>query len=235
MKQPLKILSQQYVAALRRHLQHGTQASLKPALKLGGRAMHLGLEESDVELMHAQAIAALKLVDRTHRTTRQAGSFLIKALAPILKRHHSLRRRKPVRDRQDTALDQGGAKMAALNLQLKRRVVRHKDVEASLRKCGEQCTKLLKGALPKREGLRQLAHRILLTQEEERRRLSLKLQDDIAQTLLSINVHLLNLRTAANGNEANLLKKVTLAQQLVEDSIKSINRFARELDAHEPA
>jgi uncharacterized protein YunC (DUF1805 family) len=53
--------------------------------------------------------------------------------------------------------------------------------------------------------------------------------------LLSINVRLLNLRTAARGNKANLTKEIASTQRLVEATVKSINRFARELGIRRPA
>lgn len=235
MKQTLINLSRQYVAALRRHLQQGPHASLRPALELGRHALVLGVETMDLARMHVQAIATLKLADRRNRLTRRAGIFLTEALVPLVGTHRSSRAGKNVPGRQDEVLEQGGVMMAAANLQLKRSVARHKGLEAGLKKRGHECAKLLKGALPKQEGLRQLTHKILLAQEEERRKISHQLQDEIVQTLLSVNVHLLNLRTAARGNKTSLVKEVTSAQRLVENSIKSINRFARELAAHEPA
>jgi signal transduction histidine kinase len=44
------------------------------------------------------------------------------------------------------------------------------------------------------ERLRHLAHEILLAQEDERKKVSHELQDEIAQTLLGINVRLLSLK-----------------------------------------
>lgn len=234
MNQSLFELSRQYVAALRRYLQLEPGASLRPALKLGRQAMALGLETLDLARMHVQATATLKLASRTNRLTKQAGIFLTEALVPFVGTHRSSRQGKTAPEGTDATMGQGGTKMAAKNLQLKRSVIRHKAAEASLKKRGERCTRLLKGSLPKQEGLRQLTHRLLLAQENQRQKLSHQLQDEIAQTLLSINVHLLNLRMSAKGDQTSLLKEIARAQRLVEDSIKSINRFACELDAHQP-
>lgn len=99
----------------------------------------------------------------------------------------------------------------------------------------EDYPRLLKEALQLQEGLRLLAHKNLSAHEQERHTLSRHLQDEIAQILLSINVRLLNLRTAAEGNKASLTKEIASTQRLVEATVKSIQRFARELVLHEPA
>jgi len=93
----------------------------------------------------------------------------------------------------------------------------------------------LKESLQLQKGLRQMAHRNLSAQEQERLTLSHQLQDEIAQTLLGINVRLLGLKTAASGGATNLTKEIASAQRLVKESVRSINRFARELDLHQRA
>ena len=75
-------------------------------------------------------------------------------------------------------------------------------METALKKSGEHYAKLLKESLQLQEGLRQLAHQVLATQEDERRKISRELQDEIAQTLLGINVRLLSLKQEARSNIA---------------------------------
>ena len=71
---------------------------------------------------------------------------------------------------------------------------------------------------------------MLATQENERKSISHELQDEIAQTLLGINVRLLNLKSGKQGDKLNLTKEIASMQQLVVESVRSINRFARKLD-----
>ena len=60
-------------------------------------------------------------------------------------------------------------------------------------------------------------------------------RSEIAQTLMGINVRLLTLKRAAMGNRATLKKKIANTQRLVQESIRSINQFASELDTHKQA
>lgn len=77
--------------------------------------------------------------------------------------------------------------------------------------------------------LRHLTHQILTAQEEERKKISRELHDDVVQTLVGINVELSAL---VHGNSAGvraLKNKIAHTQRLVEKSVDSVHRFAREL------
>jgi hypothetical protein len=76
MKSKLLGLSQRYVAALRKHLQQGPQASLKPALRLGREAVTLGLETLELARIHEQSLATLELSKGKNAFTKLAGIFL---------------------------------------------------------------------------------------------------------------------------------------------------------------
>ena len=78
------------------------------------------------------------------------------------------------------------------------------------------------------EHLRHLTHQILLAQEDKRTQMSHELHDEIAQTLLGINVRLLTLKNEATVNAMGLKKEIASTQRLVEKSVKTMNRFARE-------
>ena len=68
-----------------------------------------------------------------------------------------------------------------------------------------------------------------------KRALSHNLQDEIAQILPGINVRLLTLKKAAALNARGFKKDIASTQRLVEESVQSVNRFARELDIHQQA
>ena len=88
---------------------------------------------------------------------------------------------------------------------------------------------LLEEAQVMHKKLRHLTHQILTAQEEERKKISRELHDDVVQTLVGINVELSAL---VHGNSAGvrLLKnKIAHTQRLVEKSVDSVHRFAREL------
>jgi signal transduction histidine kinase len=132
-------------------------------------------------------------------------------------------------------LNRRAVDLAASNGSLKQGIIQRQTAEAELRKNGKDSAKLLRESHQLQEHLRHLTHGILSAQEAERTKISRELQDEVAQTLLGINVRLLTLKHAANGNPANLKKEVTNTQRLVQESLRSINRFAHGLDLHRPA
>jgi len=219
MKRTLRALSQQYVIALKNHLQQGSRASLRPARGLGCHAGAMGLETLDLARIHERALATLEASSSKHRLAARAAFFLTEAITPILKLKETLRRRT--------------RELASTNRRLQRGIVRRKSVEAALKKNGRHNTSLLKDSLQLQEVMRHRTHQMLSAQEEERQTISQQLQDEIVQILLSINVRLLSLRKTANGDTSNMAKEIASTQRLVEESVQLINRFARELDLHE--
>ena len=76
--------------------------------------------------------------------------------------------------------------------------------------------------------LQEMTRKILLANEDEREKMSLQLQNEIAQTLLGIHVRLLVLKKEAAVSDASLAREIAATERLVEESVKSINRFADE-------
>ncbi|MEO8614148.1 MAG: PAS domain S-box protein [Luteolibacter sp.] len=119
--------------------------------------------------------------------------------------------------------------LTASNLKLREEIVRRQAVEESLRETRLQQSLLLKQSRRQQEQLRDLSHRILHAQEEERKRISRELHDVIAQTLVGINVHLAALSQGAVANPAMLRQQVTHTHLLVEKAVDIVHQFAREL------
>jgi chemotaxis response regulator CheB len=120
--------------------------------------------------------------------------------------------------------------LAAPNRLLRLGIAQRKTAEAALKKSREHYQTLLDESLALEGHFRHLTHQLLLAQEAERKKLSRDLRDEIAQTLLGINVRLLALKKAAKGNRATLKKEIANTQRLVQQSVQSINRFASDLD-----
>jgi len=87
----------------------------------------------------------------------------------------------------------------------------------------------LKESLLLQKRLRQLTHRLLSAHEDERKKISLELQDEIAQTLLGINVRLLTLKQEARNNTKGLKEGIVTAQRLMVKSVASVRRVAHQL------
>jgi len=112
--------------------------------------------------------------------------------------------------------------LARANRELKLEIVHREMAEEALKK-GESEARLMQ------EQLRHLSHQLLLTQEDERKRISRELHDEIVQTLVGINVHLAALTVQSPVDLKELRTKIARTQRLVEKSVEIVHRFAREL------
>ena len=228
MKQKLIGLSQRYVTALRKHLKTGPRANLQAALSLGRQAVALGLETLDLARIHEGAFVILEKSNGQNGLIKRAEIFFNEAITPIVETHRAARQSKLDLHRLNEALGRRTTELDVTNRQLQRGIVRRKGVEAALKKSGVHYSRLLKDSLQLQEGLRQLTHRVLAAQESERKKISIELQDEIAQTLLGINVKLLSLKQEARLNTKGLKNEIASTQRLVAKSAKSVRRVARE-------
>jgi signal transduction histidine kinase len=108
-------------------------------------------------------------------------------------------------------------------------MLHRKTAEAALRRSVNDCAKLLQESHHLQKHLQQCTHRILSAQENERSKLSYELRDEIAQTLLGINVRLLTLKKGAGAGSRGLAKEIASTQRLVKQSVQTIDGFAREV------
>lgn len=214
--------------ALRKHLRQGPCASLQPAVQFGRRAVLLGLETLELARIHERALTTLALSNSKNGLIKRAEMFFAEALTPIVETHRAAQQSKIQLHRLNETLSRRTVELAATHRQLKRGMVRRQSVEAALKKSGIHYTRLLKDSLQLQEGLRQLTHQVLVAQEDERKKISRELQDEIAQTLLGINVRLLSLKQEARLNTKGLKNEIASTQRLVVKSAKSVRRVARE-------
>jgi signal transduction histidine kinase len=147
---------------------------------------------------------------------------------PILDAHRTPRPIDSDLIRLQELLGARTAELAANRVELRHGVLRRKALEAKAAKTGRLHKKSLHESLLLQKRLRQLTHRILAAQEDERRKISRELHDEIAQTLLGINVRLLALKTEARTNSRGFKNEIARTQRLVVKSAQSVRRVARE-------
>jgi signal transduction histidine kinase len=225
MKRTLTRLSRRYQLALRKHLRQGSRASLLPARGLGREAAAIGLETLDMARIHEGALAALG----EGGNIKRAEVFFVEAITPIEKTHRAALKTDAHLNQLDKTLDRRTAELAAADRELKRGIDQREAAEEALKKSGTHCAWLLEESHHLQEHLRHLAHRTLSAQEAKRAKISRQLHDEIAQTLLGINVRLLTLKTEATISAKGLKKEIASTQHLVEKSVKTMRRFAREI------
>lgn len=132
-------------------------------------------------------------------------------------------------NRRKLALRHRTVELATIYQQLKREISRREAVQKALKKSERHYLQLLERSRHMQEHLRRLSHEILSGQEEERKKISRELHDEIGQTLTAINVKLATLKEEAAVNTTGLKKKIASTQRLVERSMNTVHRFAREL------
>lgn len=121
------------------------------------------------------------------------------------------------------------AVLTASNAKLEAEITRREAVEQALQKSQTKQSELLAEARLMNEQMQQLSRQVLQAQESERKRISRELHDVIVQTLTGINVQLTSLRKDAAHNIKGLDRNIVRTQELVEKSVASVHKFAREL------
>ena len=232
MKRKLTRLSRGYATALHKHLKQGPRASLQPARGLGREAVAIGLETLDVARIHEAALASLEASSSRDGIIKRAEMFFAEAITPIEKTHRAALKANAHLNQLNKTLGRRTVDLAASNRFLKQGIAQRKAVEQALKKSAGHYARLVKESRRLQKHLRHLTHQILSAQEAERKKISRELHDEVAQTLLGINVRLLTLKKEATVNTEDLKNEIASTQRLVEKSVKTMSRFAREFGNH---
>jgi two-component system sensor histidine kinase DegS len=219
-------LSSRYLTALTDHLQGKRPGRLDQAQLLGGAALAGGLGTLDLAIMHEKAVVALApscdFANVRNGSIRRAGVFFAAALLPLEAAHQATRARHQHLERRTATL------VAGTN-RLEQEILRRKLAEALTRKGKEQYRMLFLESQAMQKKLRQLTRQIILAQEEERKEISRELLDEVAQTLVGINVELATVSQGASIGLRALKEKIARTHRLVTSSVKMLHRFARDL------
>jgi len=198
-------------------------------------AMHPDDAQPTIEAWNA-AVAEKRLFEFEHRVRRHDGAWRMCSVraVPVISGdgkirewvgvHIDITERKKVEETQRRV-----EVLAASNRKLEKEIVRRIAGEKALQKSEQEQRRLLDQSLQMQEQLRLLSHQILQAQEEERKRISRELHDEIAQTLTGINIRLANLKAGSTTHAKNLQDQISSTQRLVEKSVEIVHRFAREL------
>lgn len=231
----LRMLPKQYLAALSRHIAQAPETGLQAARELGQAAVATGLETLDLAKIHEQALVSLRLPDSSSAErddlTRRAAVFFTEAITPIEVTHCAARKANADLDQLNATLDERTHDLADSNRELRHQVAGRATAEAALRDSKAAFSLLLKDSRELECHLQKMAHRILAATEAERKKMSHQLNDEIAQTLLGINICLLALKQEIANSHENLNREIATTRSLVEESVNLINRLANEFNS----
>ncbi len=233
---PLTKLSGKYLVALRTHVGQDPQVGLQVARDLGKAAVSIGLETLDLAKVHEHALVALRSPDHSSVTwaelSASAAIFFTEAITPIEETHCAAREATADLNQLNATLDERTLNLADSNRKLRQQITGRAKAEAALRNSEIAFGQLLQNSRDLEQHLQKMAHEILAATEIERKSMSLQLNDEIAQTLLGINIRLLALKEKVAISHRNLNQEITTTQRLVAESVIVINRLAHEFSSH---
>jgi PAS domain S-box-containing protein len=117
--------------------------------------------------------------------------------------------------------------LADTNRGLNKEITRRQTVEKDLKKSEQRQSRLLEQSHQMQEQLRHLTRQLLLAQEEERKRISRELHDEITQILVGIGAGIALLYAPQSGKETRklLAKKAAQLKDKAQDTIENAQEF----------
>jgi len=231
MKSKLTRFSREYQTALAKYLRGAAGGNLPR--RLGRQAVAAGLEMLDLARIHEDALRSQSRADfsasKLMALVSKASLFFAQVITPIEETHRGALESAIQLDRLNRSLLKRTSELAASNECLRKEIEHRVKIERSLRKSERHYSRLLVESARLQERLRHLSRQILSAQEEERKKISRELHDQIAATLTGVNIQLADLKKEAVGNDEVLKRKIATTQKLVQDSVDIIHRFARDL------
>jgi len=233
MNKDIESLGRRYSAAMRACLRGGKEAVLHHAYELGREALARGLGVLDMARIHFHTLNDLLLAtfpDRNREHTLQAcETFYLEALSPFEITYRGVRAANTKLEQVIGTLAQRNAELGQTNRALQREIGQRKRTEKALRESESHFRQLFHHAQSMQESLRRLSNQIMHVQEEERRRISRELHDEVGQALTAILVNLAVAQNYSVGTSERLQAKITETQRLLEQTMETVHRFAHEL------
>jgi signal transduction histidine kinase len=223
------ILPFTYRGALLEHLAHPCKATLQKGFALGKAALEGGLEIFDLISLHHQALAEGVTSDGSSAVqTRSAlglEAFLLAALAPF-----KMASDGPIgfRDRRRRMRTEHMEALALRNERLEEEIADLQRAETAMREGKDHYFQLYQNARAMEANLRELSAQVLSAQEDERKRVSRELHDEIGQALIAVKVTIATLKTRAVSDPA-FKRSVADAERLLAHTMETVHTFAREL------
>lgn len=226
-----RVWSRRYLVVLRKHMKHGFVTRVHPTIAMGHKAKALGLELLDVAKVHEQALMKLTpegtSIPARRRLGEKARLFFIEIVAALENGHYSVASSTARVMKLTQTLRRRTVESSASTRRLGQGIARRQAAEVALKKSGKNSIRLLQESSRLQNRLRHQTREILTAQEDERKKTSHQLRDEIAQTLLAIHLRLLTTKTSAIAHTESLKKEIAETQRLVRQSAKTIKRLTQ--------
>lgn len=224
--------ARRYQTALRKYLEQSSEATLQLANGLGRDAVALGLETLAVTRIHAKALASvMSSIDSARSRNsmiKSARAFFAETVILIEKTHRAVKDADVLISKLNKTLKQRSKESVASRRCLKRSIAQRRAAEATLKKSKARHNRLLAESHCLIKHLRQLTHENLSMQEDNRKKLSYRLHDEINQGLLGIELRMLTLQKAVRTSAGKFKKEIGSTQRLVRESTRKVRLFADE-------
>jgi signal transduction histidine kinase len=220
--------TQRYMKALLTHIDQGATLP-KTTRDLARQVLAAGMTTLELANLHERILLTEVLANEPARRKpakiRRASDFFVMVITrdetSYGDKHDTSNHKKII-----TQLSQRVHELTVSKLQLSSEITRRKAVEASLKASEAHYAKSMKDAKFLKERLQALSRQILSMQEEERKIISRDLHDVIAQSLMSINVHLATLKKQAGLNTRDFNRTITSTQRLLAKTAHTVHQFA---------
>jgi signal transduction histidine kinase len=226
---PSTFLYHSYCSALRDHLAKPSQAALRKGFALGKAALDGGLEIFDLISLHHRALAEgvmpEELAEVQFRSALVIEDFLLEALAPFRIASDGPADTREGRRRMRS---EHMAALARRNARLEEEVADLQRAAAVMRDGKDHYFQLYQNARTMEANLRELCAQVLSAQEDERKRISRELYDEIGQALVAVKVTIATLKTRA-ASDPDSQRNAADAERLLAHAMETAHAFAREL------
>lgn len=229
---PTNRVADLYLPALRACLDPRARADPQAAHDFGTQAAACGLNTLDLVKIHDQALMAV-LSDQPPNAnpedlTRRAELFFSEAILPIEGTHRLALEADADLKQVLSTLERRTLDLADSRQGLQQQVAGRRKAEDLLRESDDSSSVLLSDSQVLVQRLRDMAHKVLTSTEDERGKMSRQLNDEVAQSLLGINIRMLALKKEISVNQTNVALEIAITQRLVDDSANMIRRLADE-------
>lgn len=233
MKKYLRQLARDYAETLKKYQADSQEAVLVEAYELGRQAIAKGLGVLEMVRVQHQALErfewpAMKGVAKTD-FLKFINAFFMESLSPFEVTHRGFRETNIRLHHAINTLERRNVDLGRINRELHAEIAQRRRTEKALRESERHLRDLFDEAHRMEESLRGLSNQILHAQEEERKRVSRELHDDVGQSLVGVSVTLAALRMETAAKNGGIEKKLEEAQRLLEEAMMTVHDFAREL------